>query len=244
MNLPMSCILLEDEPMALDMLHSCVTAFKELNIVGQAGELDEAFLLCRQYRPQVAFMDIKLIGGDTFQLLQRLKRTDLPIPAIVLVSGFPEKAVTAINDFRQHIVHFIEKPFLDNWESKFRKAIDDLVSHYNHWAAPEKFYAIIKTGDYIIKVPAEEAVWAEVLPGGKSCLVTDDQIFDLNVTLSKLMLRHPEIPLQQCSREYAINLDRVLRILVPTREIVVRFRDGEKTFSIGKAYFAELLSKL
>lgn len=244
MSLPLTSVLLEDEDLALRALRRCVSHHREIEIIGHADNVDDAFLLFQKYRPQTAFMDIKLIGGSAFQLLQRLQRSGLPIPAIVLVSAFPREAVVALNEYREYVVHFIEKPYLENWEDTFRRAVDDLLAFYPPDIVPEKAYTLLKTNESIERIPQASIVWAEVLPRGRSCVVTDDGHYDVNLTLSRLLETHPEMHLQQCSREYAINVNRVLRVLIPTREAVIRFRDGEKIFPIGKSYFGDLMDRL
>lgn len=229
----------------MESLHRCVSSFREIEIVGQTDNLDEAFLLFQNHRPRAAFMDIKLIGGSAFQLLERLQRSGIDLPAIVLVSGYPTEAVTALNDYGRFVVHFIEKPYLDGWQSKFRNAIDDLLVSPQIRSAQPADHIFLRTSGAIERIPIDAVAWIEVLGPAKCCVFTDTAYYEVNQTLNRIMNNYPEIPLQKCTRDIAINLNRLIRLDTRNHHAIIRYDQGQKEFTIGPVYyqtFLELMS--
>ena len=96
----LKCVVFEDEDYNRKCLIEKLKTFDELDIVGEAVSINGAFQVLLKTNPDVAFMDIKLIGGDVFALLSRLKTSGVHIPFIVITTGFPEYVMTALNEYR------------------------------------------------------------------------------------------------------------------------------------------------
>ncbi|MBK9553215.1 MAG: hypothetical protein IPO45_13720, partial [Saprospiraceae bacterium] len=69
----LKCVVFEDEDYNRKWLIEKLKTFDELDIVGEAVSINGAFQVLLKTNPDVAFMDIKLIGGDVFALLSCLK---------------------------------------------------------------------------------------------------------------------------------------------------------------------------
>ncbi|MEO6758834.1 MAG: response regulator, partial [Saprospiraceae bacterium] len=121
-------VVLEDEDENREWLLKKLALYPELDVLGSAMTVDEAFLLIARHRPDAAFVDIQLIGGDAFQLLERLRQQGLPIPFMVMTTGYPDYVWTALNDYNRYVVQYLVKPFLENWQEKLRKSIDALLA--------------------------------------------------------------------------------------------------------------------
>ncbi|MBK8564424.1 MAG: hypothetical protein IPN76_14080 [Saprospiraceae bacterium] len=87
-TLKLRCIVLEDEDDIRNWLVKKLQQFPELEFVGEAATIDEAFRLIASTKPDAAFMDVKLIGGDAFTLLSRFQANGLLIPYIVMATGY------------------------------------------------------------------------------------------------------------------------------------------------------------
>jgi DNA-binding LytR/AlgR family response regulator len=105
----LKCVVFEDEDYNRKWLIEKLKTFDELDIVGEAVSINGAFQVLLKTNPDVAFMDIKLIGGDVFALLSRLKTSGVPIPFIVITTGFPEYVMTALNEYRHYIVQYLSQ---------------------------------------------------------------------------------------------------------------------------------------
>ena len=244
------CIILEDEAPMRHLLEQYLQTFPELEIVGSTDTAGQALELCRQFRPQAAFMDIVLKDATAFYLLDMLRKEALAIPKIVLVSGHSEYALESLNRYRNEVVKFITKPFMHRWKKKFQEAIDALqLELAEPVPEPQQEYK----PSFIIKEKNQEAyhhihfedlAWIEA-EAGDSCFFTDDNMGVISaITLKRFLDAHPMAPLCRISNNVAVNKRRISRIDSGQREVAIRYRDGEKHFDIGGAYYRSFFTCL
>ncbi|MBK7739686.1 MAG: hypothetical protein WA008_04550 [Saprospiraceae bacterium] len=120
------CVEPEDEENTRTELPEKLSTFEELEVNGEAESFQKAFDVITGKRPDSAFMDIKLIGGSIFLLLEKLISHGIPIPNIFIATGFSKNLLTTVNAFHNYIVRNLIKPYMDDWEVKLSKAIDAL----------------------------------------------------------------------------------------------------------------------
>ncbi len=94
----MRVILVDDNENFLDTLIRYVTTLPNVEIAGKAGTGEEAMKLCRNLRPDLVLMDIKMPGINGFETARMIKLLDNP-PRILLLSfnDNPEYLVESIN---------------------------------------------------------------------------------------------------------------------------------------------------
>jgi two-component system LytT family response regulator len=95
--------LVDDEPLARVHLASLLAAHPEVEVVGEAGDVETAAVLCARFLPDVVFLEVQLPGGDGFELLPQL----VGRPAIVFVTGSGQFAVRA---FAENASDYVLKP--------------------------------------------------------------------------------------------------------------------------------------
>lgn len=76
-------MVVDDEPPARRGLKRLMQAHPDVEVVGEAGSLDQAHQLTHALRPDAIFLDIDLGDDDGFGLIKRLDQ----VPAIVFVTG-------------------------------------------------------------------------------------------------------------------------------------------------------------
>ena len=110
------CLLIDDEPPALKVLASYISAINGLEIAGQCGNAIEALAVLRQKTVDVIFLDIKMprLLGTEF-----LKNLSHP-PKVIFVTAYREYAV---DGFELDAVDYLVKPV--SFE-RFFKAITKL----------------------------------------------------------------------------------------------------------------------
>lgn len=156
-------------------------------------------------------MDIKLIGGDVFILLNKLRKSSIPIPKIVLVTSFPEFAIKSLNEYRNCVVKYIMQPFLEDWESKFRDAIDTLMitnidtSTIQNSISKDNESILVKSESKLYNINFNNLNWVEVDGGGSIYLVLKDHHIKVDMTLAKFLKKTPDNLMIQIRRDYAVN---------------------------------------
>jgi two-component system LytT family response regulator len=244
------CVVVEDEETNRTWLCERLGEFPEVEVVGEAASVSQAFRTIVQTRPNGLFLDIKLIGGDAFQLLQQLKDNQAPIPPIVMVTAFDEYAVQTINDWGGYVKKYLEKPFLENWKEKLRDCINALIAanELSDLRPPTAAVApadhiFVKDGAQLIRVNFADILWIEVAGGGAVYLVTEEQQAKWDITLSKLLTQLPP-EFIRISRDVAVNQEKIHRVDREDRGVIVSYRGKEKFLGIGDAYYRDLLNAL
>jgi DNA-binding LytR/AlgR family response regulator len=110
-----SVALIDDEPYALLRVKKLLQIDEEIEVVGEASGVDDAFKLLSLHRPEILFLDIKMPDGTGFELLSRLDAAYNPY--IVFITAFDNYA---IKSFEHNVVDYMLKPFD---KSRFFKAL-------------------------------------------------------------------------------------------------------------------------
>jgi DNA-binding LytR/AlgR family response regulator len=245
-----STIVIEDEIEIKNWILEKLKHFPECDVVGSASSINEAYLLIASEKPTAAFMDIQIIGGNIFQLIEKLKNNGIPVPLIVITSGYPEFVMDAINDHRKYIVQYLLKPLVDNWESKFRKSIDAIIaaissSHKNTETKDITTHAFINSKGHMIKIAFKDILYVEAAGSGESYLVSNTETKKIDITLNKLMEFLPSDLFFRVSKTNIINLYNIESISREDHTLEILMQNGKsKSIGIGETFYGELMKKL
>jgi two-component system LytT family response regulator len=103
-------ILVDDEPLARDVLREYLAADEDFEIVAECANGFEAVRAVTEHDPDVLFLDIQMPKLDGFEVLALLDRS----PVVVFVTAYDEYALRA---FEVHALDYLLKPFS---EERFR----------------------------------------------------------------------------------------------------------------------------
>jgi two-component system LytT family response regulator len=99
----MKAIIVDDEPLARRELRRLLAAHPRVQVIGEAGNIDEARDCIEKHSPDLVFLDIQMPGGTGFDLLTQLER----VPRIVFTTAYDQYAVKA---FDVNALDFLLKP--------------------------------------------------------------------------------------------------------------------------------------
>lgn len=133
----------------------------DLEIVGQAGTVQEGLFLIEKHQPNVLFLDIQLTDGSSFDILDQLMQKHNKISAqIVFITAYQEYAIKA---FKFSALDYLIKPIdpedLQNAITKIRAVqrtqvqygqIDLLLEHFNKNNLPKKIVLSTAEGTHLI----------------------------------------------------------------------------------------------
>jgi two-component system LytT family response regulator len=112
------CLIVEDEPIARDILRAYVSQLDHLELAGELGDALAANTFLRTHPVDLLFLDIKMPRMSGIDLLRDLPRK----PKVVIVSAFRDYALDA---FELDVVDYLLKPV--SYE-RFLKAIEKVTS--------------------------------------------------------------------------------------------------------------------
>ena len=99
----MKALIVDDEPLARLELRRLLAAFTWVQIVGEAGNIDEARFRIETLAPDLTFLDVQMPGGTGFDLLAQLDRP----PRVVFTTAYDHYAVKA---FEVSALDYLLKP--------------------------------------------------------------------------------------------------------------------------------------
>jgi two-component system, LytTR family, response regulator len=99
----MKAMIIDDEPPARRELRRLLTDFSWVEIVGEAGNVDQAAEMVESLAPELLFLDIQMPGGSGFDLLTRLEH----LPQVIFTTAYDEHAVRA---FEVDALDYLLKP--------------------------------------------------------------------------------------------------------------------------------------
>lgn len=99
----MRAMIIDDEPPARRELRRLLAASPWVEIVGEAGNVDQAVELAASLAPELLFLDIQMPGGTGFDVLTRLE----DVPQVIFTTAYDEHAVRA---FKVDALDYLLKP--------------------------------------------------------------------------------------------------------------------------------------
>ena len=99
----MRALVVDDEPLARRELRRLLAAHPAVQVIGEAGNIDEARSRIEELGPDLVFLDIQMPGGTGFDLLTRLDH----VPRIIFTTAYDQFAVKA---FEVNALDYLLKP--------------------------------------------------------------------------------------------------------------------------------------
>lgn len=96
-------LIVDDEPPARERLTTLLSSHPQIEIIGEAGDVETAAALCARLKPDVIFLDIQLPRASGFELLPKLTGE----PAIIFVTAYDQFAMRA---FDVNALDYLLKP--------------------------------------------------------------------------------------------------------------------------------------
>jgi two-component system, LytTR family, response regulator len=142
---------IEDEPGNIALLQSLVATHCAgmVNIVGSAGNLQDAFELIKKEKPELVYLDIELNQGNAFELLDNIKNSFGIKFEIIFITAFNDYAIKA---FKQNAVDYIVKPISID---ELKQATEKVAEKINNSSAGQNVLALLnqlKQGAAIQKI--------------------------------------------------------------------------------------------
>jgi two-component system, LytTR family, response regulator len=96
-------LIIDDERLARSELRRLLAAHGEIEIAGEAANIDEAEREIDDKKPALIFLDVQMPGGSGFDLLARLER----VPEVIFTTAFDQYALKA---FEINALDYLQKP--------------------------------------------------------------------------------------------------------------------------------------
>lgn len=128
-------LIVEDEPPARRRLMRMLEESGQVEIVAEADTVRDAVAKAREFDPDAIFLDIRIPGGDGFEVLRRLEE----LPEVVFVTAYDDYAVRA---FEADAVDYLVKPVT---RERLDEALGRLARRIDREQPPEALARVVTT---------------------------------------------------------------------------------------------------
>lgn len=146
-------VIVEDSRLARNELKELIRQHPEIQLIGEAENVDEGFELIKATNPDLLFLDINMPEKDGFELLEMLDE----VPITVFTTAFDEYA---IKSFEYNALDYLLKPInekrfalaMEKVQSKLDNTSDDSASSQERLTGNSQIF--IKDGEkcWLIKI--------------------------------------------------------------------------------------------
>ena len=222
MNPILSCTIIEDEPLAQELLVKYINRVSSLELAGTFDNAITAFDQLYALRPDIIFLDINMpeMTGIEF-----LKACPAPHPAVILTTANPNHA---IDGFDLGVTDYLLKPFTFD---RFLKAIGrvkektkspSIVSFPAKDSAPlyspgtpvslTPDFCFLKTDKKLEQVRFDDIIFAEAL-GDYIKVHLPGQLLVTHLTMKKMEELLPSDRFLRTNRSYIVHLKKVKTLI-------------------------------
>src|ERR1041385_651877 len=220
-------VIVDDEFKGIEILklllkHHC----PEVEIIGQAEEINDAVNLIRDAQPDLIFLDIEMSGGTCFEILEQVKALNFHL---ILVTAHSEYAVKA---FRYSVVDYLLKP-VDIIELK--EAVEKVKTLMTEERNSSRIENEMTAAKLTIRVPQQHgAVFIKMLDiirldaeGAYTRIVTDKKEYLVSHNLKMFETILDMNFFARIHRSHIINLTKVRRI-IDGKIVLVEMTDNSR----------------
>jgi len=135
----MKALIVDDERLARVELRRLLTPFKDINIVGEAVNVEDALNKITELNPELIFLDIQMPGKNGFELLEELDS----VPIIVFTTAYDEYALKA---FEYNAMDYLLKPIEPK---RLEDTIKKIIEKNRKTAVQESDSPVLKESDQV-----------------------------------------------------------------------------------------------
>lgn len=247
-------LIVDDEPLALQLLKSKLAKIDELEIIGECSNGRQAIESIMSLTPDLVFLDIQMPGIDGFGVIEQLQNDVVPL--IIFTTAFEKYAIDA---FDVHAVDYILKPLDDerlqravqraqaqhaqleesNSKQRIIGAINTMMNADETAAGTEVDSAetettarannkiLIKEKGEIFLIEQKDIAWIDAA-GDYACIHVDGITYIKRSTLKQLLDELDPTIFKRVHRSTIVNLNFITKVTPRTKgEFILQFGEHE-----------------
>lgn len=241
-----TCIIIDDEKLARDLLHEYLEAFPKIEIIGECEKGKDAVEKIDSLKPDIIFLDVQMPGMNGFEVLEEIDHD----PYVIFTTAYDQYAIKA---FEKNAVDYLLKP-LD--EERFTLAVNRaltrkkleqnnldelLMSIRAERKGNFESHIFVQKSEKLFNLPVEEIIYLEA-SGDYTIITTKNDQFVSSSGIGKLEeIMNPEIFIR-VHRSTIINLNFLKEIERHFNGgMIVKMQSG-KSFPVSRTY-AKMIRK-
>lgn len=229
----LSCFIIDDEPLAIEVLEEYISQLESVEIKGTFGNAIQAFEALKKTDVDVLFLDIQMPKLTGVEFLKSLHNP----PKVIFTTAFREYA---LEGFELDVVDYLLKPV--SFE-RFLKAVNKVLDLYsgstNDFPAtpPENNYIFVSSGNKKVKIHLADILYLES-KGDYVFIKTKNKEVTTHSTLTTMEEELSKHAFLRIHRSFMVNLKNIENW--SQTEIDV----GIRKLPIGRTYKSEITKTL
>ncbi len=235
--MPIKCLIVDDEPLAIEILESFIGRVDSLELVGSCTNGIKAFDILKKEKVDLLFLDIqmpKLTGIEFLRILN-------PAPQVIFTTAYRDYAVES---YELHVVDYLLKPIaFDRFLmaiNKVTKVESSMKVEENSHASIEESdpYLFLKSDRKMVKVYLKDIAYIESLKDYVRIKLVDGKEV---ISLQKISYLEKKLPADDFIRihkSYIIARQKIDAFSASFIEI------NEKQIPIGRSYKSEVMKMM
>lgn len=237
---PINVIIVDDEPLALDIMETFVKSQPQLHLVARCNSALEANQVIREQEVDLMFLDIQMPMLTGIDFVKTLSKP----PLVVFTTAY---ANYAVEGFELNAVDYLLKPIsLDRFIKAVNKAqellelqrkqdLSEAAQIDNEQSGPDYFF--VKADKKMVKINFKDIIYVEGLKDYVIIRMDAQRIVTLQ-TMKSLEERLPSDQFLRIHRSYIVNIDRINAVIGNMVEVVEKGQP--KHIPVGKNHRDEL----
>ena len=198
----LSCIIVDDEPVARKILHEFVEKVPFMDLQGKFESAMKAEAFLKNNTADIIFLDIEMPKVSGLQLLQKMDIESI----VILTTAFPQYA---LEGYELDIIDYLLKPFAFN---RFLKAVQKAKDYYQMkniaTGTLQPSYIFIKSEKRIEKIELNDILYAESV-GNYVSIHTENKRIMAYLTMKSLESQLPLNDFIKIHQSYLVNCSKI-----------------------------------
>jgi len=201
------CLLVDDEPLALDLLEGYVVKTPSLELAGRCSSAFQAMEMLDKTEVDLIFLDIQMPGLSGLEFSRSLKDG----PKVIFTTAFEQYALEGFKvDAMDYLLKPVSYPEFLNTVNKAKRWFE----HFEKAAIPETRTSIFVKADYkLLQIDFNNILYIEGLKDYvKFCLEDNEKPVLSLMSMKSLEENLPESKFMRVHRSFIVNLDKIKTI--------------------------------
>ncbi len=231
------CLIIDDEPLARDLMRSHISKLENFEIVGECGDAMKAMQVLRDQKVDLMFMDIQMPQITGIEFLKILKNP----PKVIITTAYREYA---IDSFELDVVDYLLKPitferFLKSVNKYYQVSQEEIPvsAPVSDVIQSDEAFIYVKENKRVIKVNLNEILYIEGLSEYVQ-IYTDRKKIITKTSMTSLEEKLPNDGFLRIHKSFIVSLSRIEAFTAHTIEV------PGKELPIGRSYKNTVLDAL
>lgn len=193
-----TCIIVEDEPLAMDRLQQYVRKLPFLQLQRCFDNGIDALVYLNSHPVQLLFLDINMAELNGIQLLQAKNSAS----EVIITTAYPDYA---LKGFELRVADYLLKPFSFD---RFLQAVERVQTILAGKTTPVKDYIFVKTAYRLEKIMLDDILYIEGMRDYRRIVMPDKKIMTLQ-TFKEFEEQLPPSLICRVHKSYMVSLSKI-----------------------------------